>query len=174
MKDILADFEARIRGDKSIDPYLLYRGINAGIAKRDPRYLGRPLQWSTSMLDRWYKDITGANTGNSSRGAATASREVEGTTLYDLLQKAAILMETDLWFYEGANQKAFKQRLFTSLRPLFYKADQLDDRTLGALNAFLHSSWPYIGQGMYNDYRQMIGRVFLTEKTLSQSNRTVG
>ena len=159
MKDILADFEARIRGDKSIDPYLLYRGINAGIAKRDPRYLGRPLQWSTAMLDRWYKDITGANTGSS---------------LYDLLQKAAILMETDLWFYEGANQKAFKQRLFTSLRPLFYKADQLDDRTLGALNAFLHSSWPYIGQGMYNDYRQMIGRVFLTEKTLSQSNRTVG
>ena len=71
MKDIVADFEARIRGDKSIDPYLLYRGINAGIAKRDPRYLGRPLQWSTAMLDRWYKDITGANTG---------------TTLYDLLQ----------------------------------------------------------------------------------------
>ena len=169
MKDILADFEARIRGDKSIDPYLLYRGINAGIAKCDPCYLGRPLQWSTAMLDRWYKDITGANTGTYSRDAST-----EGTTLYDLLQKAAILMETDLWFYEGANQKAFKQRLFTSLRPLFYKADQLDDRTLGALNAFLHSSCPYIGQGMYNDYGQMIGRVFLTEKTLSQSNRTVG
>ncbi|MBD5264180.1 MAG: hypothetical protein HDS48_01440, partial [Bacteroides sp.] len=118
MKDILADFEARIRGDKSIDPYLLYRGINAGIAKRDLRYLGRPLQWSTAMLDRWYKDITGATPGNS---------------LYDLLQKAAILMETDLWFYEGADQKAFKQRLFTSLRPLFYKADQLDDRILDAL-----------------------------------------
>lgn len=159
MKDILADFEARIRGDKSIDPYLLYRGINAGIAKRDPRYLGRPLQWSTSMLDHWYKDITGATPGNS---------------LYDLLQKAAILMETDLWFYEGADQKAFKQRLFTSLRPLFYKADRLDDRILDALNAFLHSSCSYIGQVMYNDYRQMIGRIFLTEKTLSQSNRTVG
>ena len=121
------------------------------------------------MLDRWYKDITGTNAGSFSRGAAT-----EGTTLYDLLQKVAILMETDLWFYEGAGQKAFKQHLFTSLRPLFYKADQLDDRTLGALNAFLNSSCPYIGQGMYNDYRQMIGRRFLTEMTLSQSNLTIG
>ena len=139
MKDILADFEARIRGDKSIDPYLLYRGINAGIAKRDPRYLGRPLQWSTAMLDRWYKDITGVNAGSSSRGSTT-----EGTTLYDLLQKAAILMETDLWFYEGAGQKAFKQRLFTSLRPLFYKADQLDHRTLEALRIFLKSSHCYL------------------------------
>ena len=142
MKDILADFEARIRGDKSIDPYLLYRGINAGIAKRDPRYLGRPLQWSTSMLDRWYKDITGTNAGSFSRGAAT-----EGTTLYDLLQKVAILMETDLWFYEGANQKAFKQRLFASLHPLFYRTDQLDSRTRSALTTFLSSSRPYMPVG---------------------------
>ena len=153
MKDILADFEARIRGDKSIDPYLLYRGINAGIAKRDPRYLGRPLQWSTSMLDRWYKDITGANTGSSSRGAAT-----EGTTLYDLLQKAAILMETDLWFYEGAGQKAFKQRLFTSLRPLFYKADQFDSRTRSALTTFLSSSRPYMPQDLFASCVALLGK----------------
>ena len=158
MKDILADFEARIRGDKSIDPYLLYRGINAGIAKRDPRYLGRPLQWSTSMLDRWYKDITGANPGSSSHGATTAPREVEGTTLYDLLQKAAILMETDLWFYEGANQKAFKQRLFTSLRPLFYKADQFDSRTLSALSTFLSSSRPYMPQDIFASCVALLGK----------------
>ena len=144
MKDILADFEARIRGDKSIDPYLLYRGINAGIAKRDPRYLGRPLPWSTAMLDRWYKDITGTNAGSFSRGAAT-----EGTTLYDLLQKVAILMETDLWFYEGAGQKAFKRRLFTSLRPLFYRAEQFDSRTLAALTTFLSSSRPYMPQDIF-------------------------
>ena len=170
----MAAFESRIRGNKEVDPYILYRQINAGIARRDPLYLGRPLQWSTTVLDRWYKDITGANTGTSSCGTTTVSREVEGATLSDTLQKAAILMETDLWFYEGANQKAFKQRLFISLRPLFYKADQLDDRTLGALNAFLHSSCPYIGRGRYNDYRQMIGRIFLTEMTLSQSNLTIG
>ena len=143
MKDILADFEARIRGDKSIDPYLLYRGINAGIAKRDPRYLGRPLQWSTSMLDRWYKDITGANTGSS---------------LYDLLQKAAILMETDLWFYEGADQKAFKQRLFTSLRPLFYKADQFDSRTRSAITIFLGSSRPYMPQDIFVSCVALLGK----------------
>ena len=143
MKDILADFEARIRGDKSIDPYLLYRGINAGIAKRDPRYLGRPLQWSTSMLDRWYKDITGANTGSS---------------LYDLLQKAAILMETDLWFYEGADQKAFKQRLFTYLRPLFYKADQFDSRTRSAITTFLGSSRPYMPQDIFVSCVALLGK----------------
>ena len=158
MKDILADFEARIRGDKSIDPYLLYRGINAGIAKRDPRYLGRPLQWSTSMLDRWYKDITGANTGSSSHGASTASREVEGATLYDLLQKAAILMETDLWFYEGANQKAFKQHLFTSLRPLFYKTDQFDSRTREALTTFLSSSRPYMPKDIFASCVTLLGK----------------
>ena len=153
MKDILADFEARIRGDKSIDPYLLYRGINAGIAKRDPRYLGCPLQWSTAMLDRWYKDITGANTGSSSRGATT-----EGTTLYDLLQKTAILMETDLWFYEGANQKAFKQRLLTSLRPLFYKAEQFDSRTRSALTTFLSSSRPYMPQDLFASCVALLGK----------------
>ena len=134
----LAAFESRIRGDRSVDPYLLYRGINAGVARRDPRYLGRPLQWSTSMLDRWYREIT----GSSSYGA-------EGATIYDLLQKAAILMEIDLWFYEGANQKSFKQRLFNSLRPLFYKADTLDPCTLSALTTFLHTSRPYIPQDLY-------------------------
>ena len=169
----MAAFESRIRGNKEVDPYILYRQINAGIARRDPLYLGRPLQWSTTILDRWYKELSGSYS-TFSCGATTVSREVEGATLYDNLQKAAILMETDLWFYEGANQKALKQRLFTSLRPLFYKQDQLDDRILGALNTFLNSSCPYIGQGMYNDYRQMIGMVFLTEKTLSQSNRTEG
>ena len=121
----IAAFESRIRGNKEVDPYVLYRQINAGIARRDPLYLGRPLQWSTTILDRWYKELSGSYS-NPSGGINNRSKGGDKPTdsLYDRLQKASILMETDLWAYEGANQKAFKQHLFATIRPLFYKFDQ--------------------------------------------------
>ena len=131
----MAAFESRIRGNKEVDPYVLYRQINAGIARRDPLYLGRPLQWSTTILDRWYKELSGSYSNqsgginNRSKGSTNlntgccsfngeASKVAD--TLYDRLQKASILMETDLWVYEGANQKAFKQQLYDKCRTLSY------------------------------------------------------
>ena len=131
----MAAFESRIRGNKEVDPYILYRQINAGIVRRDPLYLGRPLQWSTAILDRWYKELSGSYSNqsgginNRSKGSTNlntgccsfngeASKVAD--TLYDRLQKASILMETDLWVYEGANQKAFKQQLYDKCRTLSY------------------------------------------------------
>ena len=111
-KYTMAAFESRIRGNKEVDPYILYRQINAGIARRDPLYLGRPLQWSTTMLDRWYKELSGSYT-DQGRGASK--------TLYDIFQKTLILMETDLWAYEGANHKAFKQQLSMTIRDCLYR-----------------------------------------------------
>ena len=146
----MAAFESRIRGNKEVDPYILYRQINAGIARRDPLYLGRPLQWSTTVLDRWYKDITGANTGTSSCGTTTVSREVEGATLYDHLQKAAILMETDLWAYEGANQKVFKQQLYDKYRTLFYIFSENDSETRTSIRQFLVSSRHFVQKETIN------------------------
>ena len=131
----MAAFESRIRGNKEVDPYILYRQINAGIARRDPLYLGRPLQWSTTILDRWYKELSGSyanqsgGINNRSKGSTNLNegcRSFNGgssnasDTLYDRLQKASILMETDLWVYEGANQKAFKQQLYDKYRTLSY------------------------------------------------------
>ncbi|MBD5281030.1 MAG: hypothetical protein HDS35_10900 [Bacteroides sp.] len=117
----MAAFESRIRGNKEVDPYILYRQINAGIARRDPLYLGRPLQWSTTVLDRWYKELSGGYStfsgGHNRRGKGG---DKSADSLYDRLQKASILMETDLWAYEGANQKAFKQQLYDKYRTLSY------------------------------------------------------
>ena len=117
----MAAFESRIRGNKEVDPYVLYRQINAGIARRDPLYLGRPLQWSTTILDRWYKELSG-NYSTFSCGHNSSGKESDkaADSLYDRLQKASILMETDLWAYEGANQKAFKQQLYDKCRTLSY------------------------------------------------------
>ncbi len=157
-KYTMAAFEARIRGNKEVDPYILYRRINAGLSRRDPLYFGRPLQWSTTILDRWYKDLTSYTHASSRIASPSASRIVSSSStpkaypsannadsLYDLLSKASILMETDLWVYEGASQKAFKQRLFTSLRPSLYALpSSLDPLTRKALKTFLSSSRRYL------------------------------
>ncbi len=117
----MAAFESRIRGNKEVDPYILYRQINAGIARRDPLYLGRPLQWSTTILDRWYKELSGSySTFSGGHNRSGKGGDKPADTLYDRLQKASILMETDLWAYEGANQKAFKQQLYDKCRTLSY------------------------------------------------------
>ncbi len=120
-KYTMAAFESRIRGNQEVDPYILYRQINAGIARRDPLYLGRPLQWSTTILDRWYKELSGGyNTFGGGQSRSGKESDKPADTLYDRLQKASILMETDLWAYEGANQKAFKQQLYDKCRTLSY------------------------------------------------------
>ena len=149
-KHTMAAFESRIRGNKEVDPYILYRQINAGIARRDPLYLGRPLQWSTTILDRWYKELSGSySTFSCGQNRSGKESDKAADSLYDRLQKASILMETDLWAYEGANQKAFKQHLFATIRPLFYKVEQLDSQALSALTAFLRSSRPYMSQDIF-------------------------
>ena len=117
----MAAFESRIRGNKEVDPYILYRQINAGIARRDPLYLGRPLQWSTTVLDRWYKELSGGySTFSGGQNRSGKGGDNSADSLYDRLQKASILMETDLWAYEGANQKAFKQQLYDKCQTLSY------------------------------------------------------
>ena len=117
----MAAFESRIRGNREVDPYILYRQINVGIVRRDPLYLGRPLQWSTSILDRWYKELSGSySTFSCGHNCSGKGGDKAADTLYDRLQKASILMETDLWAYEGANQKTFKQQLYDKCRTLSY------------------------------------------------------
>ena len=145
-KYTMAAFESRIRGNKEVDPYILYRQINAGIARRDPLYLGRPLQWSTTILDRWYKELSGGY-GNFSHEATNPA-----DALYDRLQKAAILMETDLWAYEGTNQKAFKQQLFKEFSTIFYSLSDCDIATLRTLKTFLASSRRYISKELLSSY----------------------
>lgn len=50
-------FEARIHGDMTIAESDLYLAIKAGLARRDPAYLGRPLRWLSLTLAEWYSQV---------------------------------------------------------------------------------------------------------------------
>ena len=136
-RHVMAAFESRIRGNKDVDPYALYRQISAGLRRRDPIYFGRPLAWQTNILDRWYKEAVSYNQ----------------EAIYDRIKKATILMETDLWVYEGAGQKAFKQNLFATLRPLYYSMATFDPKTSRALVTLLNSSRHYLAPDLLASLR---------------------
>ncbi len=88
---ILRAFDARIHGDKTVDEYILYRAIRAAVNRRDKAFLGRPLDWLCISEERWYNE---------------ASLGYEHTTLsaYDIINRTSILLESDLFAYEGRNQ----------------------------------------------------------------------
>ena len=159
----MAAFESRIRGNKEVDPYILYRQINAGIARRDTLYLGRPLQWSTTVLDRWYKELSGSySTFSGGQNRSGKEGDKAADSLYDRLQKASILMETDLWAYEGVNQKAFKQQLFMTIRDCIYRIEYKDEGLLGASRySSCHQDYtnkrgidhlPYLVNGVFHEH----------------------
>ena len=102
--EILYDFNARMGGDNTVDVYALFRDISAGINRPGGRaLLGKPLQWSAVMLDRWHKEFR--------KGVSHSA-----TSLYDTLQRVSILMESDLWAFESRNESAFKETLFENHR----------------------------------------------------------
>ena len=102
--EILHEFNARISGDTTVDVYSLFRDISSAINRPGGRaLLGKPLQWSAVMLDRWHKEFR--------KGVSDSA-----TTLYDTLQRVSILMESDLWAFETRNEATFKETLFLNHR----------------------------------------------------------
>lgn len=101
----LAAFEAFIRGDKTVDKYILFRLIAAGIRRKDRAYMDRPLQWYTLTLDKWHKEFS----------TGTASLPLSD---HDTRERVSILLQSDLWVYETRNESAYKHRLLTNHRHL--------------------------------------------------------
>lgn len=97
-KIILKAFDARIRGDKDVDQYVLFKAIERRARQREQAFLGKPLTWLFQCLDAWHKQ---------------AVKGFDRTDLsdYDILSRVNILLDADLFAFEGRNQKAFKQHL---------------------------------------------------------------
>lgn len=104
-KYTLKAFESMIRGDEAVNRYDMFRRIAAGIDRGDKAYFGRPLQWQSLCLERWYKQFS-TDTG------------LEGLSDYDIAQRVNILLETDLWAFDPRNQSAFKHHLLNTYHPL--------------------------------------------------------
>lgn len=110
-KYILQAFESMIRGDKTVDRYDMFRQISAGIKRGDKAYFGRPLQWQSLTLEKWYRQFR-SGTG------------LEDLSERDIAERVSILLETDLWAFDPRNQSAFKHHLLTTYRPYLTPSSQ--------------------------------------------------
>lgn len=124
---ILKAFEERIHGDRSVDEYVLYRAIRSGIDRKDKAFFDRPLQWLCLTEESWYNE-------------ATKGYDRSRLSDYDILNRAAMLLETDLFAFEGSNQTAFKHRLLNSTGHYLDNYTAPDPKTHLALNRYLSTA----------------------------------
>lgn len=139
----LAAFEACIHGDKSVDEYALYRAIGRAIHFKEKAFLGRPLQWFCLSTERWYKKLKASN---------------ESSSDYDTIQQVAILLEADLYAYEGRNAETFKQQLFERHRHCLDNCSGIDRKRLCALRNLLYASARFLSAKELEDYSKFIDR----------------
>ena len=131
---ILKALEARIHGDKSVDEYVLYRAIRSGIDRKDKAFFDRPLQWLCLIEESWYNE-------------ATKGYDRSQLSDYDIFNRAAILLETDLFAFEGSNQTTFKHRLLNTTRHYLDNYTAPDPKTHVALNRYLSTSADLLSEG---------------------------
>lgn len=94
----LTAFNAMIHGDKDIDEYIMFRVIRNAVRQRNKAFFDKPLTWSCMVLEQWHKE-------------ATEGFDRTKLSDYDITSRVQILLESDLYAYEGHNQEQFKQRL---------------------------------------------------------------
>lgn len=139
----LAAFEACVHGDKSVDEYALYRAIGRAIYLNEEAFFGRPQQWFCLSTERWYKKFKAG---------------CESSSDYDTVQQAAILLEADLYAYEGSNAETFKQRLFEQHRHCLDNSSGIDRKRLCALRNLLYASAKFLSAKELEHYSKSIGR----------------
>lgn len=98
-KIILKAFDALIHGDKDVDQYVLFKAIERRVRQREQAFLDKPLTWIFQSLDGWHKQALKGFTRKT-------------LSDYDILCRVNILLDADLFAFEGRNQQKFKQRLF--------------------------------------------------------------
>ena len=119
----LAAFDAMIHGDSEVDEYIMFRVIRNAVRQREKVFLDKPLTWSCITEERWFKE---------------AIQGFDHTKLsdYDIISRITILLESDLFAYEGSNQDQFKQTLVNQHRHYLEGYTTPDRRTENALNGF--------------------------------------
>lgn len=111
-RHILAAFRAMTHGDTTVDQYTLFSAISDALnRRRDPAYLGAPLQWYSTTLARWHRQLSprGEATHPSHSGEAAPSD-------YDTARRIDLLLHEDLTAFEGTNQPAYKSHLQSRLQ----------------------------------------------------------
>lgn len=133
----LRAFDAMIHGDKTVDEYEMYRHIRRCVALRDKDYLDKPLKWTCLSLEYWHKE---------------ASRAYEHSSLtdYDIINRVTILLESDLYAYEGHNQHQFKHHLCEQHRRYLAGYNATDIRTEYAIYNLKHLTFRYLEMKNYN------------------------
>ena len=119
----LAAFDAMIHGDREVDEYIMFRVIRNAVRQREKVFLDKPLTWSCITEERWFKE---------------AIQGFDHTKLsdYDIISRITILLESDLFAYEGSNRDQFKQTLVNQHRHYLEGYTTPDRRTENALNGF--------------------------------------
>lgn len=119
-------FEAYIRGDRSVDQYTLYHAVAHEVSRRNPLFLGRPLQWMAFCIEEWYEQFR-----NWTKHLTLSD--------YDVLQRVTILLESDLFAFCGSQQEAFKRQLIRTYLPFTEKIADMDSITQKSLLMFVRS-----------------------------------
>ena len=151
---------------KRIDPYLLYRLIEAGINRKDPRYFGRPLKWQSLRLTRWYREMKESLSPDNSKSPDLSDNTNLSNRSYnsnfsdkDKIEKLSIILSSDLTAFEGRNQKAFKRNLLQKHHQLLSLIPaNLSKRIeiLLSLRHLLFVSSPYIPEEEYEQKKTAI------------------
>lgn len=119
-------FEAYIRGDRSVDQYTLYHAVAHEVSRRNPLFLGRPLQWMALCIEEWYEQFR-----NGTKHLTLSD--------CDVLQRVTILLENDLFAFCGSQQEAFKRQLVQTYLPYTEKIADMDSITQKSLLRFVRS-----------------------------------
>ena len=161
-RHVLRAFEAMLQGDDTINKFTLFRRITFGLRRKSPLYTGRPLKWQSHQLARWHKEIK--NNLNHQRDINTPNNQ----TNKEDIEKISILLESDLFPFEGTNEAVFKQTLFSTHRHLLDQAKEILDQTkeksqgnsrlslLRSLEHLLFRSIPYLPEPEYLQYKTEI------------------
>lgn len=151
-------FESYIRGDKTVDQYALRHTISREIDRRNPKYFGRPLQWESVCLDRWYKQFR--------YGAS-----LDELSDYDTLHRVSTLLTTDLWSFETRNESRYKQNLFENYKFYLDNLEGLDYSLLIANYSLLISGTPFLTQEEYTAYDTQIRSALIASKETNRYHR---
>lgn len=137
----LAAFEALVRGDKKVDEYIMFRLIRKAIRQREEAFLGKPLKWSCLKEDQWHKE-------------AKAGFDRTKLSDYDILNRASILLESDLYAFEGSQQLDFKRQLFDNTRHYLDNYDATDSKTQFAAEQYLYASAKFLTEEEFERYNE--------------------
>lgn len=146
----LAAFDAMIRGDKRVDEYMMFRVIRRAISQSERVFFDRPLTWSCIKESQWYTE-------------AKSGFDTTKLSDYDILCRTTILLESDLFAFEGNQQLDFKRQLFDITRHYLDNYEATDVKTHLTLGQYLYACAKFLTEEEFEGYRERIeGKCWIT------------